>query len=65
MSLKDMSRTGRDLFWSRRGIEECGGGFLGLFLSKLIARSERKLACERGRNEQKEDVFDMILKFFN
>lgn len=65
MSLKDMSRTGRDLFWSRRGIEECGGGFLGLFLSKLIAKSERKLSREKRHNEQKDDFFDKILKLFD
>ena len=41
MSLRDSARTGRDVYWTRRGIDEFGGGFLGLFLLKLTEKCEQ------------------------
>lgn len=40
MSMRDSARTGRDVYWTRRGIDELGGGFLGLFLLKLTEKCE-------------------------
>lgn len=66
MSPSDMSRTGRNLFWARRGVEECGGGFLGLFLSILIGRSEKKSAERRDQaKKHKPDIFDRILQIYD
>ncbi len=41
MSLKDTARIGRNLHWTRRGIDEFGGGFLGLLLLKMTEWWER------------------------
>lgn len=41
MSFKNAGRTGRDVYWTHRGIDEFGGGFLGLFLLKLIEKCEQ------------------------
>ena len=65
MALKDTARTGRDAVWTRRGIEEFGGGFIGLFLMKLIQKSEEKLARESHEHEKRSSVFDWILKLFD
>lgn len=52
MSLRDSARTGRDVYWTRRGIDELGGGFLGLFLLKLTEKCEqskkRKASGDKG-----------------
>ena len=65
MSLKDMARTGRDVVWTRRGVDEFGGGFLGLFLMKLVEKSEAKLAREKGAKEEPRDLFDKLLTLFD
>lgn len=65
MSLKSMARTGRDAVWTRRGIEEFGGGFLGLFLMKLVEKSEEKIAQKQDATKKKSDIFDRILQLFD
>jgi hypothetical protein len=65
MSLKKMGRTGRDIIWSKKGIRECGGGFLGIFLMKLISKSEEKLEREEKRKSKKEDFIDKLLSLFD
>lgn len=66
MSLKEMAKTGRNVTWSQRGMENLGGGFLGLFLLKLIGKSEEKLEHERkGMKNRKPDFFDRLLRFLD
>lgn len=65
MSLKSMARTGRDAVWTRRGIEEFGGGFLGMFLMKLVEKSEEKIASEKNGSTKKPDIFDRLLRLFD
>lgn len=65
MSLKSMARTGRDAVWTRRGIEEFGGGFLGLFLMKLVEKSEEKIASEKNDSIKKPGIFDRLLRLFD
>jgi len=65
MSLRNMAKTGRDVFWSRRGVEEFGGGFLGLFLMKLTEKSEERMARKRENKGKKLDFFDRILDLFD
>ena len=64
MSLRDTARTGRDVYWTRRGIDEFGGGFLGLFLLKLTEKCEqakkRKTSGHKGGG-----FFDKLLDLFS
>ena len=65
MSLRSSARTGRDAFWARRGIEEFGGGFLGLFLMKLTEKAEaRRAQISQDKTCQDKGVLDRILDFF-
>lgn len=65
MSLKDMAKTGRKAVWARRGVDEFGGGFLGLFLMKLLQKSEERTAKKQQKEEIRPDVFDRILNLFD
>lgn len=65
MSLKDMAKTGRNAVWARRGVDEFGGGFLGLFLMKLLQKSEERIAKKQQKEEIRPDVFDRILNLFD
>ena len=65
MSLKDMARTGRNAVWTRRGVDEFGGGFLGLFLMKLLQKSEERIAKKQQKEEARPDVFDRILNLLD
>jgi hypothetical protein len=64
MSLRDSARTGRDVYWTRRGIDELGGGFLGLFLLKLTEKCEqakkRKASGHKGGG-----FFDKLVDLFS
>lgn len=60
-TLKDSEKTGRGLFWTGRGIEECGGGFLGLFLFKLLERNQKRKQ-ESSIKSRTDGFFDSILK---
>lgn len=61
MSLKDSAKTGRNIFWTRHGIDEFGGGFLGWFLMKLTERHDKRVE-ERGQKTARCDaVFDSVL----
>jgi len=63
MSLRDSARTGRDVYWTRRGVDEFGGGFLGLFLLKLTEKCEqakkRKASGHKGGG-----FFDKLVDLF-
>lgn len=66
MSLKKMARTGRDIFWSKKGIRELGGGFLGMFLMSLISKSEERISRqEQEVKKPKEDFADKLLSLFD
>ena len=41
MSLRNSSRVGRDLYWTRRGIDEFGGGLLGVLLMYITEKCEQ------------------------
>lgn len=62
MSLKDSANVGRRVVWTQRGIEACGGGFLGLFLSMLLGRSEerRKKSDGTPRKAVLDSILDLI-----
>ncbi len=63
MSLHDSARTSRDLYWTRRGIDEFGGGFLGLLLLKLTEKSEQ--AKNRKASGRKDaGFFDRLANLF-
>ena len=65
MSLRSTAQTGRDAFWANRGIEEFGGGFLGLFLLKLTEKAEEHRAKREQVLSPKEGIWDRILTFFD
>lgn len=48
MSLKDSAKAGRNIFWTRHGIDGFGGGLLGWFLMKLTERHNKRME-ERGQ----------------
>ena len=49
MSLRDTARIGRNLYWTRRGIDEFGGGFLGLLLLKMTEWWENRHSNDNGK----------------
>ena len=49
MSLRDTARIGRNLHWTRRGIDEFGGGFLGLILLKMTEWWENRQSRGNGK----------------
>ena len=49
MSFKNAGRTGRDVYWTHRGIDEFGGGFLGLLLLKMTEWWENRQANDRDK----------------
>ena len=53
MSLRDTARIGRNLHWTRRGIDEFGGGFLGLLLLKMTEWWENRHSND---NSKKNNV---------
>ena len=57
MSLRDTARIGRDIYWTRRGIDEFGGGFLGLFLLKITELWEKcqNKASDKAKALDKQD----------
>lgn len=63
MSLRDTARTGRDVYWTRRGIDELGGGFLGLFLLKLTEKCERYKKRKAGAHKG-GGFFDKLVNLF-
>lgn len=65
MSLKETAQTGRNIAWTRRGIEELGGGFLGLFLLKLIGKSEERQAKKKQKSKPSSGVLDRFLSLFD
>ena len=65
MSLKETAQTGRNIVWTRRGIEELGGGFLGLFLLKLIGKSEERQAKKKQDDKTSTGFFDRFLSLFD
>lgn len=60
-TLRDSARTGRDLFWTFKGMDQCGGGFLGLFLFKLLERNQKRKAQKPPKDSKTDRLFDAIL----
>jgi len=61
MSVFKSARFGRNLIWMRRGIDECGGGFLGLFLFSLFERSEERQKKKEQERAQRKSPLDGLL----
>ena len=63
MSLRNSARVGRDLYWTRRGIDEFGGGLLGVLLLAITEKSEQVPTRDSSRFTKK-GFFNRLLTLF-
>ena len=63
MSLKDSARVGRDLYWTRRGIDEFGGGLLGVLLMTITEKCEQ-FAIRDPSRRSRSGFLNRILSIF-
>jgi len=55
MALSESANVGRKIFWTQKGIDALGGGFLGVIIASLF---ERK--AKRNENKPAESFFEKV-----